>query len=388
MGVRTSSWALSAAAFIQMAGVGLIVAFLPGRMMELSGSIRCVGYLASVFAVPFVLFQLPLGHLADRHGCKAFIVVGYLLAGLTGLLFFRSATAGSLLAGRLLQGVGEIPTWALAPALLSLLFPRSKGEAIGIYNASIHLGLTAGSLLSISLALSGDGRSAFLLYAAMSLAAALIVALLVKDPFSARRESAEKRGWQELFQALKSLRRPALQAGIILYGGGYGTFVTVIPATLLRQSASAQGRVSLFFALFYIAISLSQIVAGKISDRRGRDVILHAGLALVAAGLALLPAVDGTGTLAFLALAAFGLGMFCVSSLALLQEALPLSLRGSASGLFYLLWGVGYFLMPPLLGWFGATFGQGMIFPLMALLFAAETVVLRLSPADQTADQK
>lgn len=378
MGVRTSSWALSAAVFIQMAGVGLIVAFLPGRMMELSGSIRFVGYLASVFAVPFVLFQLPLGHLADRHGCKTFIVAGYLLSGLTGLLFFRAAGAWGLLAGRLLQGIGEIPTWALAPALLSLLFPLSKGGAIGIYNASMHLGLTAGSLLSLALALSGDGREAFLLYAAMSLAAALIVALLVRDPLSARGESADK-GWGELFEALKNLRRPALQAGIILYGGGYGTFLTVIPAVLLGRGASGQERVSLFFTLFYVAVSLSQVVAGKISDRRGRDVTLFAGLILVTAGLALFPAFGGTGALSLLALAAFGLGMFCVSALALLQEALPLSLRGSASGLFYLLWGVGYFLMPPLLGWAGTALGQATIFPLTALLFAAEAAVLRLT---------
>ncbi|QTX31830.1 MFS transporter [Aminithiophilus ramosus] len=381
MGVRTSSWALSAAVFIQMAGVGLIVAFLPGRMMELSGSIRFVGYLASVFAVPFVLFQLPLGHLADRHGCKAFIVAGYLLSGLAGLLFFRAAGAWGLLAGRLLQGFGEIPTWALAPALLSLLFPLSKGGAIGIYNASMHLGLTAGSLLSLTLALSGDGREAFLLYAALSLAAALIAALLVRDPLSARGGSAESGSWSDLFRALRSLRRPALQAGIILYGGGYGTFLTVIPAALLGQGASGQERVSLFFTLFYVAVSLSQIVAGKISDRRGRDVTLLAGLILVTAGLALFPAFGGTGALAFLALAAFGLGMFCVSALARLQEALPLSLRGSASGLFYLLWGVGYFLMPPLLGWVGTALGQTTIFPLTALLFAVEAAALRLTSA-------
>lgn len=381
MGVRMSSWALSAAVFIQMAGVGLIVAFLPGRMMELSGSIRFVGYLASVFAVPFVLFQLPLGHLADRHGCKAFIVAGYLLSGLAGLLFFRAAGAWGLLAGRLLQGFGEIPTWALAPALLSLLFPLSKGGAIGIYNASMHLGLTAGSLLSLTLALSGDGRKAFLLYAALSLAAALIAALLVRDPLPARGKSAESGSWSDLFRALRSLRRPALQAGIILYGGGYGTFLTVIPAALLGRGASGQERVSLFFTLFYVAVSLSQIVAGKISDRRGRDVTLLAGLALVTAGLALFPAFGGTGALAFLALAAFGLGMFCVSALARLQEALPLSLRGSASGLFYLLWGVGYFLMPPLLGWVGTALGQTAIFPLTALLFAVEAAALRLTSA-------
>ena len=362
-----------------MMGVGLIVAFLPGQIMELSGSMRSVGYLASAFAVPFVLFQLPMGRLGDRYGCKTFIVIGYLLASLAGLLYFKSETAWGILSVRLLQGVGEIPTLALAPALLSLLFSRSKGAAIGIYNASIHLGLTTGSLLSLSFA--GGGRVVFLVYAATSLIAALAVSLFVREPMTPLRQSTGgATSWSEIFRALRAIPRPAIHGGIILYGGGYGTFVTVVPAVLLREGILDQRGVSLFFALFYISISLAQIVAGRISDRRGRDVTLYAGLGFITAGVALFTAFEGMMVLALLSLAAFGLGMFCVSALALLCEAVPPSLRGSASGLFYLLWGIGYFLMPPLLSWAGGLVGYGTLFPLVGLLFLAELVALRLTP--------
>ena len=340
---------------------------------------RSVGYLASAFAVPFVLLQLPVGRMGDRYGCKIFIVAGYLLASLTGLLYFKSETVWAILAVRLLHGIGEIPTWALATALLSLLFPRSKGTAIGIYNASINLGLTAGSLLSLSFA--GGGRVVFLVYAALSFSAALAVSLFVKEPMTPLREAAGgAASWSEIFQALRAIPRPAIHGGIILYGGGYGIFITVIPAFLLREGLFDQRGVSLFFALFYVSISLAQIVAGRISDRRGRDVTLYAGLGLITAGVALFAAFNGMMVLALLSLAAFGLGMFCVSALALLCEAVPPSLRGSASGLFYLLWGIGYFLMPPLLSWAGGLVGYGTLFPLVGLLFLAELVALRLTP--------
>ena len=122
----TSAVALSAAVFIQMIGVGLIVALLPSRVIDISNSMDYVGYLASAFAVPFVLFQLPVGHLGDRYGFKIFLMAGYIVSFLTGLLYFKAGNVLSILCGRALQGISEIPVWALAPALLSLLFRESK----------------------------------------------------------------------------------------------------------------------------------------------------------------------------------------------------------------------------------------------------------------------
>jgi len=71
---RMSSTALCVAAFIQMVGVGLIVALLPNRVIQLSGSMDYVGYITSAFAVPFVFSQLPAGRFGDRYGYKIFLV--------------------------------------------------------------------------------------------------------------------------------------------------------------------------------------------------------------------------------------------------------------------------------------------------------------------------
>jgi MFS family permease len=80
---------LYAAAFIQMVGVGLIVALLPSKVIALSGTMANVGLIASAFAVPFVLLQLPVGNLGDRFGHKRFLVAGYVIAGLTGSFISR-----------------------------------------------------------------------------------------------------------------------------------------------------------------------------------------------------------------------------------------------------------------------------------------------------------
>lgn len=379
MGNRTSSRALCVAAFFQMVGVGLIVALLPSRIMGLSHSVTYVGFLASAFAVPFVLFQLPVGILGDRFGHKGILLMGYVISCLTGLMYFRAGSVWNLLAGRALQGLGEIPVWAAAPALLSLLFTKSKGEAIGKYNASVHLGLTAGSILSVFAYSVWRGNEAFLFYAATGLIGAVVVGFFVKEPGREGAEATEGTAvFMQLLQALKGIPRPAIHAGIALYGGSYGAFLTVIPGILISEKDFGQSGVALFFALFYVAISISQVVAGKLSDRRGPNVTLSAGLLLVASGLIPFMFAAGKMVYAFLTLASFGLGMFCVSAMVLLNEAVPGSLKGSISGVFFLLWGLGFFSVPPILSTLGEVVGFHTTFLGFGGVIFAEMIVLNL----------
>ena len=379
MSSRTSSLALCSAAFIQMAGVGLIVALLPDRLMQLTGSMKNVGFLASAFALSFVVFQLPAGHLADRYGFKGFLVAGYAVCALSGIVYFNSDRIWSLLAGRVLQGFGEVPIWALGPALLSLLFNNSKGAEIGYYNASIHLGLTAGSLLCVWACTMWTGREAFLFFGVCGVAGAILVALFVKDP-DVVQERQKTSGYGEVFRTIKAIRRPGVLAGVSLYGGVYGLFVTAIPGVLLSEKGFNQSEVAVFFSIFYVAVSIAQVAAGRMTDSRGPVFPMSAGLLLVAGGLASFMAFSGKPIYFFLSVASFGLGMFCIAAMVLLNETVPPSLKGSISGVFYLLWGVGYFLGPPLFTGAGELIGYPAAFSAIAVLVLAELFLLRRNP--------
>jgi MFS family permease len=172
---HSSMIAMNLAVFLLMLGVGMIMALLPQRIIDLSGSASEVGYLASAFALSYLFLQVPMGRLADRYGFKLFLVLGYLLCALTGLLYFAADSPKVIFLGRLLQGAGEAPIWALAPALLSLLYPAARGRTIGMYNASLHLGLTAGPLLGILVAPARAENQAFLFFAAVCLTGAAIL---------------------------------------------------------------------------------------------------------------------------------------------------------------------------------------------------------------------
>ena len=59
---------LNLPAFLMMIGVGMIVALFPQRIIDFDGDGRRVGYVASMFALSYIAFQVPVGALADRFG--------------------------------------------------------------------------------------------------------------------------------------------------------------------------------------------------------------------------------------------------------------------------------------------------------------------------------
>lgn len=351
--MRRYNVALYLSAFFLMFGVGMIVAILPQRMIQLSGTPSHAGYLASAFALTFVLIQIPIGRIADRWGVKHFLTAGYFICAVSGGIYYFSSNELSILLGRMLQGIGEVPIWSLGPALLSLQYPRHKGRVMGIYNAAVHCGLTAGSLTGIWTQGVFQGNRAFLVFAFTGVLGGLMTALFVKGPA----ENTVRSGTQEEGTSLSFLpvhpRNRFVFPCILLYGAGYGIFITMIPGFLISTRNCGHQAVSLLFVLFYTGISLSQVVAGPISDTLGRKPVMIAGLGTAALGMALFTLGPLSWILSLLTLSALGLGSFCVSALAWLNQGVSDAMKGTISGCFYLFWGIGYFSGPILMGFCG-----------------------------------
>ena len=127
-----SVFGLCSAVFFMMLGVGMIVALLPQRIIAISDSISATGYLTAFFAIPYILLQVPYGTLSDKWGYKYFLLWGYLLCSLTGMLYYYARNVNFVFLERFFQGMGESPVWALAPALLSIHYPTAKGKMMGI----------------------------------------------------------------------------------------------------------------------------------------------------------------------------------------------------------------------------------------------------------------
>ena len=152
---------LNTSVLLMMLGVGMSVAILPQKVLELSSDPSELGYLASYFAFSYVVLQIPIGIFSDKFGFKPFLSFGYLICVSAGGMYYIAENVQTIFWGRLLQGIGEAPIWALAPAVLSIAYPQNKGKVMGIYNAVLHIGLTFGPLLGILLLYFTDKNDLF-----------------------------------------------------------------------------------------------------------------------------------------------------------------------------------------------------------------------------------
>lgn len=376
MGRYKSVVIINISAFLLMVGVGMIVALLPQRIMNLSNSVSSVGYLASAFALPYALFQIPIGNLSDKYGFKPFLVGGYFLCSLTGLLYYFSNSSNLIFLSRMLQGIGEVPIWAVAPALLSIQHPDQKGKFMGIYNASLHCGLTLGSFVGILFNRIWHGNEVFLLFAGLCFLGGVLIALFVKVPQQGASTKVSNINHRGVLFLLNNLTNRVVLAGIMLYGAGYGIFITIIPAFLISAKNSTQTVVGVFFMLFYIAVSLSQLITGPVSDRKGRKPAMVWGFIMATIGMLTFWKLHQAWFIGLLTLSAVGLGMFCVSAMAFLNESVPRNLKGTVSGAFYFSWGTGYFFGPLLLGKLGDSNQLEMGFLFLTGLFVLELIAL------------
>ncbi len=371
-----SLFAVNLSAFLSMIGVGLIVALLPRRIMDLSASITDVGMLASAFAVPNILLQIPVGKLADRFGFKTFIVFGYLLCGLSGLLYFFADTPYHFFGGRFLQGIAEVPIWALAPALLSITYAEQKGRVMGSYSASLHCGLTFGALLSMVIGRFWQGNEPFLLFAGMSILGGIICMMWIEEPHTHIGETASVQSATTAKEGIFNRQNMVVLSGAVIYGIGYGSFITIVPSFLIYAHTANASATGLFFTLFYFSVSIAQLFAGRWSDRWGREPLMVCGLGLAAAGITAFHRCPLPLAVIVLALASLGLGMFCISALAFLNERVGEARRGSISGLFYFCWGGGYFAGPLLLGHGDSATALQARFDGFALIIAIQFVAI------------
>lgn len=366
---------LNLSVFIMMLGVGMIMALLPQRIIVLTGSGVTVGYLASAFAISFIILQVPIGNLSDRYGFKFFLFLGYLICFITGVMYYFSNHANLYFLGRVFQGMGEVPIWALAPALLSIKYPGSKGKVIGIYNASIHIGLTIGPLLGILLSNYLIGNKPFLFYAGACLMGALILLFSLEKVNNNEFQEKQTINFRNIIELLTTRNSLAALLGITLYGAGYGIFLTTIPSFLIINKNYNQTFVSIFFSLFYIAISISQIITGVLSDRMGRKFFMIAGLMTASFGIAIFSELNQPLISVALTIASLGLGVFYLSSMAFLNEVVPNSLKGTISGAYYLFWGIGFFFGPIIIGQITKS-GSSLGYQLFSVFLLIEALIL------------
>ncbi|MEL7639418.1 MAG: MFS transporter [Solidesulfovibrio sp.] len=359
---------LCLAVFLAMVGMGMAGLALPQKYIALSGSMRCAGWLSSFFAIASMACQYPAGRLADRFGYRPVLTCGFLLMAAAAGVFGLADTTTAIYAGRFLQGAGEAPVWASAPALLGSLYPDNRGRAMGFYNASFHLGLMLGPIAGAWQARRFGGNP-FDAFAWLCIGAAALVLLTVRTTPSPRPGRATPNDASAMARSLWPVA-----CCLPLFGAVYGLITSSIPVHFTTEEGFSQSRLGMFFFWLYSGIAAAQCITGRLSDRYGRRPFMAGGMLGIAAGLIGLFTGPQSLFLAVTILLGLGLGTFAVSSMALVNESVARGSQATASGYYYLVWGSGYFAGPLLANGVGLEAGA---ITLATCLFCAAVLCCR-----------
>jgi len=290
-----------------------------------------LGLVFSAFAYPYAAMQIVGGWAADRFGPRLVLAALSLLWATATILTGFSWSVGSLLAFRLLVGVGEGGAFPSATRAFTWWLPvRERGFAQGVTHSFARLGGAATPPLVLAIVARYGWRASFVVLGAASAGWTALWLALFSDkpedhPWVSDDELASIRDSSESSQAAReptpwlAIVRGMWLATVVdfCYGWSLWVFLTWLPSYLSDSRGFAFNQMALATMLPLFAGVVSDTLGGVISDLVYRRT--------------------GNLRLARRALLVVGLGGACAFMMAAV-------LTGSAIGAVYLLAAAFFFL--------------------------------------------
>jgi EmrB/QacA subfamily drug resistance transporter len=167
---------MSLSGFVSAFMIGAVNIALPRIGSEFNMDAILIGWVSTGYILASSIFIVPFGRIADIIGRKKVYTWGVITFTATSLLLTMANSSIMLIASRFVQGAGGALVISTNVAILSSVFPiGERGRALGLYLASVYLGLTLGPFLGGLLTQYFGWRSIFLVCVPIGL---LIIALI------------------------------------------------------------------------------------------------------------------------------------------------------------------------------------------------------------------
>jgi len=176
---------LSSAVAIRMLGVFLVLPVFTLYGEQFTSSKPLIGLAFGAFGLTNAVFQIPFGWLSDRYGRKPLLLIGLALHSAGAILAAVPPGIWGLIAARLIQGAGAMSSVAFA-LVADSVEEGHRTTAMAFLGIPIGLSFMGGILAGPAIASVAGYASLFWLSGALSLLAALYIAIAIREPTRAR----------------------------------------------------------------------------------------------------------------------------------------------------------------------------------------------------------
>ena len=384
-------WVLGFVSLLMDISSEMIHALLPLYLtVGLGASALVVGVIEGVAEATALVVKVFSGALSDRlRNRKWLTAAGYGMAALTKPLFAIATGPGLVFTARFLDRIGKGIRGAPRDALIADLTPASMhGAAFGLRQSLDTIGAFTGPLLAMALMLAwnDDFRAVFWVAVVPAMLAFGLVVFGVKEPGNrgqtlfplaaaagCRSEKESVPGFRALTPAFWFVAAAGAaltlarfsEAFLILRADNLGLAIALAPLVLVGMN---------------VVYALTAYPIGKLADRMPRERLLVIGIGVLVAADVVLALASNLAMLAAGVLL-WGLHMGLTQGVlaAMVAEAAPANLRGTAFGVFNLASGVAMLLASALAGALWHYVGPAWTFWAGAILATASAAITRFA---------
>jgi MFS family permease len=363
--VPRTVWALGFVSLFMDLSSELVHALLPVYMTAVLGvSMVAVGVVEGIAEGTASVVKVFSGALSDRlRRRKPFAVLGYGLGMLSKPLFPLASSVGLVLAARFMDRVGKGIRGAPRDALIADVTPEGqRGAAFGLRQALDTIGAFIGPLAAIGLMFlfMSDVRTVLWFAVIPAVLSVAVLVIWVREPRAAPAPAPGNP------LSVSSLGKLPLGYWVVVALGAVLTLARFSEAFLVIR-AQDLGIVLALVPIVLVVMNLAYTViaypAGLAADRGHRRALLLWGfLALIMADLVLAAAANPV--FFFVGILLWGAHMGLTQGLlaAMVADAAPAQLRGTAFGVFHLVSGVALLAASVLAGWLWSVYGAAYTF--------------------------
>jgi predicted MFS family arabinose efflux permease len=380
-----SNLAAQSAEQVALAAAPIVAVLLLGAGEGLTGLLQ------TALTLPFVLFAIPAGLLADRVSRRRLMAGAEALraAALLAILVLIWFDGLSLLLLALLGFVAVCGTVAYSVAAPSLVPSLVPAKSLPAANARIELARTvafaSGPALGGILVGWMGAAPAFGFAAALSVMAVVLLAGIYEP---ARPPVARRHPLQEIregadFVFRHPLLRPVFVTQFIFNTASFLVLAVFVPYAVRHLGLSASG-VGTTLAMYGVGMVVGALLATRVMRRLSFGSVIGLGpvAGFVAAAIMALTTVFPTPLLAGLSFFLLGLGpiLWVISTTTLRQSVTPPRLLGRVSAINIMAYGARP-LGAGLGALIGGAYGAEACLYLAVAVFGAQALVILMSPA-------
>ncbi len=295
--------------FIDLLGFGIIIPLMPFYAETFGADAFKVGLLNTSFSLMQFLFAPFWGRLSDRVGRRPVILIGLFGSFVAYLLFGLAQSLSLLFAARIAAGIAgaNIPT---AQAYMAdVTTPENRAKGMGLVGAAFGLGFIFGPAIGGFLSQWGYQAPSFF---ASGLSLANFVAAWFLLPESRPVHTEERRRVSRLAALREALGRPRLPELLLIYFvviTAFSSFELNFSLYSERRFGFTSTTIGYVFAFIGVILSIVQgVLVGRVVPRFGEHRVVPAAIAILCAGMALIP-LAGTTAVLLVACAILSVGM-------------------------------------------------------------------------------